>query len=154
MQTPKNDLSTEKDQSAQKDQSNSQQHSSSKHLGMSSFKGKTGIRRLMNAFGYSLEGFSAAFRHEDAFRQEVLLALILIPLAVYWGQTPVEKALMIASVLLVLIVELLNSAIEAAVDHTSTEYHALAKQAKDIGSAAVFLALLILATVWGLVLFG
>lgn len=120
----------------------------------SPFKGKTGLQRLMNAFGYSLEGFKAAFKHEDAFRQEVFLAIILIPLAFYLGKSPIEKALMIASVLLVLIVELLNSAIEAAVDHTSTEHHALAKRAKDIGSAAVFLALSIVAVVWGLVLIG
>lgn len=133
------------------------QHSTlqSKHLAETSpFKGKTGIRRLMNAFGYSLQGFRAAFKHEDAFRQEVLLAVVLIPLAVYLGQTPVERALMIGSVLLVLIVELLNSAIESAVDHTSLERHPLAKQAKDIGSAAVFIALLILAVVWGLLLLG
>lgn len=133
------------------------QHSTlqSKHLAETSpFKGKTGIRRLINAFGYSLQGFRAAFKHEDAFRQEVLLAVVLIPLAVYLGQTPVERALMIGSVLLVLIVELLNSAIESAVDHTSLERHPLAKQAKDIGSAAVFIALLILAVVWGLLLLG
>lgn len=125
----------------------------SKHLATASpFKGKTGIRRLINAFGYSLQGFSAAFKHEDAFRQEVLMALILIPLAFYLGESAVEQALMIASVLLVLIVELLNSAIEAAVDHTSIERHPLAKQAKDIGSAAVFIALIIVALVWGLML--
>jgi len=118
----------------------------------SPFKGKTGLPRLMNAFGYSLEGFKAAFTHEDAFRQEVFLAIVLIPLAFYLGDSAVERALMIASVLLVLIVELLNSAIEAAVDHTSTEKHALAKRAKDIGSAAVFLALAIVAIVWGLML--
>ncbi len=126
----------------------------SKHLAVSPFKGKTGIRRLINAFGYSLEGFKAAFKHEDAFRQEVFLALVLIPLAVYLGESRVEQALMIGSVILVLIVELLNSAIEAAVDHTSTEHHALAKQAKDIGSAAVFLTLSIVAVVWGFVLLG
>ena len=127
----------------------------SKHLAeISPFKGKTGIRRLMNAFGYSLQGFGAAFKHEDAFRQEVFLAIVLIPLALYLGENRVEQALMIASVLLVLIVELLNSAIEAAVDHTSIERHPLAKQAKDIGSAAVFIALLIVAVVWGVVLLG
>jgi len=120
----------------------------------SPFKGKTGLRRLINAFGYSLEGFKAAFKHEDAFRQEVFLAIVLIPLAVYLGKTSIEKALMIASVLLVLIVELLNSAVEAAVDHTSTEHHSLAKRAKDIGSAAVFFALNIVLVVWGLILFS
>jgi diacylglycerol kinase (ATP) len=118
----------------------------------SPFKGKTGLRRLINAFGYSIEGFKAAFKHEDAFRQEVFLAIVLIPLALYLGKTSIEKALMIASVLLVMIVELLNSAIEAAVDHTSTEHHALAKRAKDIGSAAVFFAIAIVLVVWSLVL--
>jgi diacylglycerol kinase (ATP) len=118
----------------------------------SPFKGKTGVRRLINAFGYSLEGFKAAFKHEDAFRQEVFFAIVLIPLAIYFGSNAIEKALMIASVLLVMIVELLNSAIEAAVDHTSTDHHALAKRAKDIGSAAVFLALTTVALVWGLML--
>lgn len=120
----------------------------------SPFKGKTGLRRLINAFGYSVEGFKAAFKHEDAFRQEVFLAIVLIPLAFYLGKTSIEKALMIASVLLVMIVELLNSAVEAAVDHTSTEHHALAKRAKDIGSAAVFFALTIVFVVWSLVLLG
>jgi len=91
-----------------------EQSQNSKHLATSPFKGKTGIRRLINAFGYSLEGFKAAFVHEDAFRQEVFLAIVLVPLAVYLGESPVEQALLIASVLLVLIVELLNSAIEAA----------------------------------------
>ncbi len=142
-------------QTSQKKQTRkTQQPPASKHLEVSPFKGKTGVRRLINAFGYSLEGFKAAFKHEDAFRQEVFLALILVPLAIYVGKSPVEQALMIASVLLVLIVELLNSAIEAAVDHTSTEHHALAKQAKDIGSAAVFIALSIMAVVWGLLLLG
>lgn len=140
--------------SHQKQTKNPQQASASKHIGPSPFKGKTGIRRLINAFGYSLEGFKAAFVHEDAFRQEVFMAIVLIPLAVYLGKSPIEQALMIASVLLVLIVELLNSAIEAAVDHTSTEHHALAKQAKDIGSSAVFIALMIVAVVWGFVLLG
>jgi diacylglycerol kinase (ATP) len=120
----------------------------------SPFKGKTGLRRLINALGYSVEGFKAAYKHEDAFRQEVFLAIVLIPLAFYLGKTSIEKALMVASVLLVMVVELLNSAVEAAVDHTSTEHHALAKRAKDIGSAAVFFALMIVLVVWGLVLLG
>lgn len=120
--------------------------------GESPFKGKTGLRRLFNAFGYSLEGFKAAFKHEDAFRQEVFLAIVLVPLGFYLGKTHIEQALMIASVLLVLIVELLNSAIEAAVDHTSTDQHLLAKRAKDIGSAAVFIALGIVIVVWGLII--
>lgn len=119
----------------------------------SPFKGKTGLKRLINAFGYSLEGFKAAYRHEDAFRQEVHLAIILVPLAMYLDVLAIEKAVMIFSVLFVLIVELLNSAVEAAVDHTSTERHTLAKRAKDIGSAAVFLALAIVVIVWCLILF-
>ncbi|PPC87319.1 MAG: diacylglycerol kinase [Methylotenera sp.] len=119
----------------------------------SPFKGKTGLRRLFNAFGYSVDGFKAAYKHEDAFRQEVLLSVILTPLAFYLGNSAIEIALMIASVLLVLIVELLNSAIEAVVDRVSIERHELAKRAKDIGSAAVFIALLIMVVVWCLILF-
>jgi len=118
----------------------------------SPFKGKTGLRRLFNAFGYSLEGFKAAYKHEDAFRQEVLLAVILIPLALYLEQAALNRALMIGSVLLVLIVELLNSAIEAVVDRVSIERHELAKRAKDIGSAAVFIALANVVTIWCLIL--
>jgi len=109
----------------------------------SPFKGKTGIRRLFNAFGYSLEGFKAAFKHEDAFRQEVFLAVVLIPLAFYLEHAALHRVLMIGSVFLVLIVELLNSAVEAVVDRVSIERHALAKRAKDIGSAAVFVAFII-----------
>jgi diacylglycerol kinase (ATP) len=120
----------------------------------SPFKGKTGIQRLWNALGYSLQGMASAFRHEDAFRQECLLAVLLIPAAILIPVGGTEKALMIASVLLVLIVELLNSAVEAAVDRISLENHRLAKRAKDIGSAAVFLSLINVAIVWGLVLFS
>lgn len=118
----------------------------------SPFKGKTGLTRLLNAVGYSIKGFQSAFRHEDAFRQEVLLAAVLIPVALWLPNTNTGRALMIASVLLVLIVELLNSAIEAAVDRISLENHRLAKRAKDIGSAAVFLSLVNVAVVWALVL--
>ena len=120
----------------------------------SPFKGKTGIQRLWNALGYSLQGLASAFRHEDAFRQEVLLTALLIPAAFFIPVGGAERALMIASVLLVLIVELLNSAVEAAVDRISLENHSLAKRAKDIGSAAVFLSLINVAAVWLLVLFG
>ena len=120
----------------------------------SPFKGKTGIRRLINAFGYSVDGFKAAFQNEDAFRQELFLATILVPLGLYLGKTGVEKALLVAVVLLVLIVELFNSAIEAAVDHTSIDVHPLAKRAKDIASASVIVALTIVISVWSLVLFG
>ncbi len=118
----------------------------------SSLKGKTGLKRVVNAFFYSMAGFSAAFKNEDAFRQEVLLALVLIPVALFLPVTGVGKALMIGAVLLVLMVELLNSAIEATVDRVSIELHPLAKRAKDIGSAAVFVALANVAIVWTLVL--
>ncbi len=118
----------------------------------SPFKGKTGLRRVLNATGYSWAGLSAAFKHEDAFRQELFLALLLIPLAIYLGETGIERALMIAAVLGVLIVELLNSAVEAAVDRISLEHHLLIKRAKDMGSAAVMLALINVIATWGLVL--
>ncbi|SDK49032.1 diacylglycerol kinase [Methylophilus rhizosphaerae] len=118
----------------------------------SPFKGKTGLRRLVNAFGYSMDGFKAAYRHEDAFRQEVWLSLVLIPLAFYLETEAMHRILMVGSVLLVMIVELLNSAVEAVVDRVSIERHALAKRAKDIGSAAVLLALINLGVVWGLIL--
>ena len=118
----------------------------------SPFKGKTGMQRLWNAFGYSLHGFSSAFRHEDAFRQEVLLAAVLIPIALLIDASGAGRAMMIGSVLLVLIVELLNSAVEAAVDRVSLDHHRLAKRAKDIGSAAVFLSLVNVVVVWALVI--
>ncbi|MBU2640431.1 MAG: diacylglycerol kinase [Thiobacillus sp.] len=121
---------------------------------VSPYKGKTGLRRLFNAVGYTWDGLRAAFRHEDAFRQEVFLALLLIPLAVYLGESGVERALMIAAVLGVLMVELLNSAVEAAVDRISLEHHLLIKRAKDMGSAAVMIALVNVVAVWGLVLLG
>lgn len=122
--------------------------------GESPHKGKTGLKRVWNALFYSMDGMRAAFRHEDAFRQEVFLAGLLIPAALFTPASGLGKALMIAVVLLVLIVELLNSAIEATVDRISLENHALAKRAKDIGSAAVLLALINVPVVWGLVLFG
>ena len=122
--------------------------------GESPFKGKTGLRRLFNAFGYSMAGLKAAYVNEDAFRQEVRLAVLLIPLGIYLGNTGIERAVMVASVILVIIVELLNSSIEATVDRISLENHSLAKRAKDIGSAAVLISLVNMAVVWGLVLFG
>lgn len=118
----------------------------------SPFKGKTGLRRVLNAAGYSWAGVTAAFKHEDAFRQEVFLAIVLIPLGLYLGETGVERALMVAAVLGVLMVELLNSAIEAAVDRISLDHHQLIKRAKDMGSAAVMLSLINVVLVWGLVL--
>ena len=116
-------------------------------------KGKTGIRRIWNALQYSLAGLVAAYKNETAFRQEVILALLLIPAAMVMTVGAIGKALMIASIFLVLIVELLNSAIEATLDRISFEHHDLTKRAKDIGSAAVMLSLVNLAVVWLFVLF-
>lgn len=112
------------------------------------------ITRLWRGLLHSLDGLSAAFRHEEAFRQEVLLALVLIPLALHAPASGIGKALMIASVLFVLVVELINSAIEAVTDRISLEHHVLAKRAKDMGSAAVMLSLLAVPVVWALVLTG
>ena len=120
----------------------------------SPFKGKTGLRRVWNAFHYSVDGLKAAYRHEDAFRQELWLAVLAVPLALWLTDSAVARALMIGSVLLVLIVELINSAIEATVDRVSLERHQLAKRAKDIGSAAVLIALINAAVVWVLMLWG
>ena len=119
---------------------------------MNRHKGRTGFTRIWNAFLYSLDGLAAAFRHEDAFRQEVVLALVLIPVALALPAPGLGKALMVASVLLVLIVELLNSAIESVTDRISLEDHVLAKRAKDMGSAAVMLSLINVPVVWLLVL--
>lgn len=120
----------------------------------SPFKGKTGMRRVWNAWHYSLSGLRAAYTCEDAFRQEVLLAAVLIPIAFFLPVSGVGRAVMIASVLFVLIVELLNSAVEAVVDRVSLDKHHLSKRAKDVGSAAVLLALLNVVAVWGCVLLG
>ena len=117
------------------------------------YKTKTGVKRIWNALFYSLDGFSATFKYEDAFRVEVLLALILIPLALHMHVSGIGKALMVGSVLLVLIVDLLNSAIEAATDRISLEDHVLVKRAKDMSSAAVMLALIDVPVMWLLVLF-
>ena len=113
-------------------------------------KGKRGLRRLINATGYSIKGIRAGLEHEAAFREEFLLAVILIPTALFCRYLP-EKALLVISVLLLLLVEILNSAIEAVVDRIGMEIHPLAGRAKDMGSAAVFFALLILAAAWGLI---
>ncbi len=114
-------------------------------------KGKRGLRRIVNAFNYSMSGLRLAYRHEHAFRQEILGAAILLPVACLLPVVPVERVLLIGTILLVLIVELLNSSIEAAVDRAGLDTHHLAKRAKDIGSAAVFLALILLATTWFLI---
>ena len=109
------------------------------------------MRRLLNAARFSVEGFRSAYS-EAAFRQELALAVVLIPLGLYLGNTAVARALLVGSILLVLIVELLNSAIEATVDRVSLDDHPLAKRAKDIGSAAVTLSLVNVAVVWLLIL--
>ena len=120
----------------------------------SPFKGKTGVARLFHAFFHSCHGLADAFRHESAFRQELLLAAILIPASFFVPVTPVERALLIASMLLVLVVELLNTSVEVAIDRISFEHHSLSKRAKDIGSAAVMVSLVNVVVVWALVLLG
>lgn len=120
----------------------------------SPFKGKTGLARVWNATFHSLAGLKSAYRHESAFRQEAWLAAALIPLAFVLPATGAGRALMVASVLLALIVEMLNSAVEAVVDRVSLERHELSKRAKDLGSAAVMLALINVVVTWALVLFG
>ena len=111
-------------------------------------KGQRGLRRLCNAFLYSLSGLRLAFRHESAFRQEVALAAVLIPVACVIDVAMVERVLLISAVLLVLVVELLNSSVEAAIDRIGFDTHRLSKRAKDLGSAAVLVALAALAIVW------
>jgi diacylglycerol kinase (ATP) len=111
-------------------------------------KMRTGLDRVLHAFGYSMQGLSAAVRFESAFRQEAALAVVLLPAAFWMGRNWLEVALLTGSVLLVMVVELLNSAIEAVVDRVSLDLHPLAKRAKDYGSAAVLLALLWCGGVW------
>lgn len=119
---------------------------------MSPFKGQTGLKRILNAAGYSLAGLRVAFASEAAFRQLMLLNLLLIPLAFYVEVSRGERALMVGVCLLALIVELLNSALEAAVDRISLELHPLSKNAKDMGSAAQFVSLALIGSVWGVIL--
>ena len=115
------------------------------------FKGRKGLARIVHAFFNSCAGLSDACQNESAFRQELMLAAVLIPVAFMLPVTAVERVLLIAAVLLVLIVELLNTGVEAAIDRISFDHHTLSKRAKDIGSAAVFVALVLLAMVWGLI---
>lgn len=117
-------------------------------------KGKTGLQRLINATRYSVAGLSEAIRNEAAFRQELVIAAVLVPAGLWLGSTGTDKALLVASVLLVLIVEIMNTAVEATVDRISLEDHPLAKRAKDYGSAAVMIALTNMVVVWLLVLRG
>ena len=113
--------------------------------------GNTGVRRILRAMKFSAQGFRSAWQHEAAFRQELVLVVLMTPLAIWLGGTIVETALLIAVLLLVLIVELFNSAIEAAIDRHGDEHHELSGRAKDMGSAAVFVVLVIVVLVWGAV---
>lgn len=115
--------------------------------------GKTGLARVIDAFGYSMKGFAAAWQYEAAFRQEVALGVILIPAAFWLAQTPVELILLISSVFWVWMAELANSSVEAVVDRTGSEKHELSGRAKDIGSALVFVSLVLLGLVWGIIAF-
>jgi diacylglycerol kinase (ATP) len=112
----------------------------------------TGITRLLRAFGYSFQGFRYTWREEAAFRQEVALSLLVIPAGLYLGRSGVERALLVSPMLMILVVEILNSAVEAVVDRSGTERHPLAGMAKDMGSAAVMLSFALLGTVWLLIL--
>lgn len=116
--------------------------------------GKTGVTRIVHAFFYSMKGLKAAWNHEAAFRQEVVLSLVLIPLSFWLAQTHIELILLISSVFWVLLAELANSSIEAVVDRTGTDHHHLSGRAKDIGSALVFISLLLLAIVWAIIAFN
>lgn len=119
---------------------------------MSASNDAKGLARIVRAFGYTFNGLRECYRHEAAFRQEVLAALVLVPLGLWLGGTGVERGLLVGSWLLVLIVELFNSAIEATVDRFGTERHELSGRAKDIGSAAVFVAICLAAVIWLLIL--
>ncbi|MFW5823698.1 MAG: diacylglycerol kinase [Marinobacter sp.] len=115
-------------------------------------KGGTGIRRIINAAGYSMQGFRAAFRTEPAFRQLVLLNVLLLPVALWVDVSPAERALLLITPLLSLTIELINSSIEHVVDRISLELHPLSKSAKDMGSAAQFMGLVLIAVCWGTIL--
>lgn len=115
--------------------------------------GRKGVSRIIHAAGYSYQGLKACYRHEAAFRQELLLCVLLMPLSFVATPYLVESALLISTLIIVLITELLNSAVEAVVDRIGSEYHDLSGRAKDIGSAAVSLSLLLVTVVWALVIF-
>jgi diacylglycerol kinase (ATP) len=121
-------------------------------MGNSPFKGRSGLRRVWRALRFSLDGLAAAYREESAFRQEIWLAVALLPGAVLVPASLTQKALLVGAVMLVLLTELLNSAIEAAVDRISLDHHELAGRAKDTASAAVFVSLINCGAVWALVL--
>ncbi len=121
-------------------------------MSKSSFKGTTGLKRIWNAYHYSLAGLISAYKHESAFRQELALGIPLIIIALFLPVTLLAKALLISSIFLVLLVELINSGIEAIVDRVSLEQHELSKRAKDVGSAAVLISLLNCFVIWCFVL--
>lgn len=121
---------------------------------VSQFKSKSGVKRIFSAFFYSIDGFKSAWRHEHAFRQELVLVVIGVIIALLLRISAFEKLMLIGVLVLILIVELINSAIEAVVDRVSLERHTLSKNAKDFGSAAVFLACILAAGAWGVVLFN
>ena len=114
--------------------------------------GNLGFKRLINAFGFSMQGFKAAYKHEEAFRQEVFVLALAVPLAIWLGEGAIEIILLIGSILLLLVVELLNSAVEATVDRFGGEIHELSGRAKDMGSAAVLVMSITAAMVWVLIL--
>lgn len=113
--------------------------------------GNSGLGRILRAAKFSSQGLASAWKNEAAFRQELLLVIVLLPVAVWLGQTALERAVLISCLILVLIVELINSAIEAAIDRHGDELHELSGRAKDMGSAAVLISLLLVAVVWGLI---
>lgn len=115
--------------------------------------GKTGLTRVKDALGYSMKGLSASWKYEAAFRQEITLGLLLIPVAFWLAQTHIELILLISSIFWVWMAELANSSVEAVVDRTGSERHELSGRAKDIGSALVFISLLLLGIIWSIVAF-
>ena len=115
--------------------------------------GNTGITRIIKAFGFSMKGLKASWQHESAFRQEAILAVVMLPAAFWLARTPAELMLLIMTLFVVVITEVLNSAIEAVVDRVSDDHHQLAGRAKDMGSAAVFLSLTMTAVIWGILIF-
>lgn len=116
--------------------------------------GTRGLNHIIQAGGYSMKGLKAALTYEEAFRLEMMAMVVMLPLAIWLGQSAVEYALLVGSLLLVLIVELINSALEAVVDRVSVEHHELSGRAKDIGSAAVFISLMNVVAVWGFILYA
>ncbi len=115
--------------------------------------GTKGLKHIIQAGGYSMKGLKAALLHEEAFRLELMAMVVMVPLAIWLGQSGVEYALLVGSLFVVLLAELINSALEAVVDRVGVEHHELSGRAKDIGSAAVFIALMNVAVVWGFILF-